>query len=338
MSTPSALDPLGITLGLVAAVCQSVTYLLTRHYAEARAARGMKNAGLQLTVLGHFIMGVWALMAVPFLWPAHGINWAVIIWPLLGNLTGYTLGQIFQIRALRHAEASRVGPLMTTKLLFSGLLVLWFGQPVGGSSTHVTVLQWAGVIVCTVAGISINLTGGRMRSQAMWAIAGAAATFSTSDFCINLMIKALLQQPDFADRRFQASMVAGLLSYLSTGIMAVPLLTKYGSRRLGDWAEAVPFSMVWMSSMVGLYAAFARVGILLGTILQCTRGFITIIFAAALMRAGHHHIEPKTHHAVILRRLAAGILMFIGIVMYVVRDRATLDQLLHGPAAATTQK
>ena len=288
--------------------------------------------------MAHLLMGIYALIAAPFFWPKQGVNWGALAWPLVGNIAGYTLGQIAQIAALRHAEASRVGPLMTSKLLVSGVLVLWFGQPVGGSSTHVTILQWCGVAACLVAGVSINRLGGKMHAKAVIGIAVAAVAFSCSDFCINLMIGALLQQPELHDQRFQASLVAGLLSYLTTGIMAIPLLRFYGSRKAEDWAEAVPFSMVWLGSLVGLYAAFARVGILLGTILQCTRGFITIIFAWAIIHLGHHHIEPHTHRNVLVRRLAAGILMFAGTAMYLMRDGPTFQKMLDAASGSETRK
>src|SRR3954469_5896335 len=103
----------GIAAGLSAATLQSITYLLTRHYAERRAAVGITGAGLQLTVLGHIWMGLLAVIVAPMFWPAAGVPWARIIGPLMFNTLCYGIGQVCQVAALRHAEASRVGPLMS---------------------------------------------------------------------------------------------------------------------------------------------------------------------------------------------------------------------------------
>jgi hypothetical protein len=315
----------GIGSGLLAAVCQSVTYLLTRHYAQTRAARGIENAGRQLIVLGHVVMGVLALAIAPFIWPA-GVPWRALLLPLAGNVAGYSIGLLAQVAALRHAEASRVGPLMTSKLIVSSILVMFFGMQTGAASATLTPLRWIALPLCIIAGLSISFTGGRMKSQAITAIAVAAVGFSVSDYCITMMLRETLGIPGIGN--FQASLVAGLLSYIAAGTVSAALLPLVGSTRPADWAEAVPFGLVWLGSMVGLYFAFTVVGILLGSILQCTRGFITILLAAAVMRLGHHHIEPSVPRRVFALRFAAGVLMFVGIALYVARDRHTLEQMI----------
>jgi hypothetical protein len=65
--------------------------------------------------------------------------------------------------------------------------------------------------------------------------------------------------------------------------------------------------------------------------MQCTRGFMTILIGAGLMYLGLEHIEPRQPRAVILRRIAAGFLMFLGISLYIVRDPRNIK--LHAPPA-----
>ncbi len=219
--------------------------------------------------------------------------------------------------ALKHAEASRVSPLMTSKLILSALLVLLYGQPVGSASRWLTPLQWAGVAMCIVAGISINFTGGRMKTAAIIGIAWSAGSFSLSDWFINRGIAAFTT-PEIS--AYRASLLTGVFGYILTGLIALPLLRRLGSRDPRTWLDSAPFAITWFGAMFGLFTAFALVGIMLGSILQCTRGFITILLGAALMRLGHHHIEPHAPRSVMVRRLAAGLLMFAGITLYVLKD------------------
>lgn len=313
----------GIFTGLGTAFFQSLCYLSTRHYVQRRTA----SAGPQLLVLAHAIMGIFALALLAFFWPHGPLAWNQTLRHLLFNTFFYTGGQIALVVALQHAEASRVSPLMTFKLIISSILVMLYGQPVGGAAAFLTPLQWLAVGICLIAAVSINYSGGRMKSRAILAIVLGSMSFSLSDWNINLMIRDILSTPGMD--QFHGSILAGLLSYLATGALALALLPLLGSRRSRDWIEAIPFSLAWFASMICLYTAFASVGILLGSILQCTRGFITIVLAFIIMHRGHHHIEPHAPRGIILRRLAAGVLMFIGISLYVLRDPAHLK--IHPP-------
>jgi len=89
---------------------------------------------------------------------------------------------------------------------------------------------------------------------------------------------------------------------------------------VSDWKDALPFALTWFAAMLLLFYAFSAVDILLTTILQCTRGFLTIVLAYVVMHWGHHHIEPKMPRWILVQRLAAGVLMFVGISLYVVKD------------------
>jgi drug/metabolite transporter (DMT)-like permease len=308
----------GILLGLGAAVSQSLSYLATRHYVQRRP----RGASLQLLVLGHIWMGVFAVLLLPFVWPTAAIPWSPLALPLIGETLFYIAGQFSLATALKYAEASRVSPLMTSKLILTATLASLFGQPVGATSAWITPLQWFAVLLCLFAAISINFSGGRIRIKALLAIAAAAGFFALSDYGINLMIKAMLTSPGID--KLHASLLTEVFCYLTTGVLALPLLKPLGSRIQRDWAGAVPFGLAWFVAMVFLFLAFSSVGVLLGSILQCTRGFITIILGAGLMYAGQGHIEAKQPRGVIARRLLAGLLMFVGIALYVIRDPGKL--------------
>jgi drug/metabolite transporter (DMT)-like permease len=306
----------GIVMGLGAACGQSFSYISTRHYVQRRPA----GASRQLLVLGHLWMGLLALIALPFVWPAGGIDLATIAWPLFFATLFYIVGQIGLTMALKYAEPSRVSPLLTFKLFVPALLASLWGQPVGATTPGLTIWQWLAVIICVTAAYILNLTGGTLKKRAILGLVLATTVFACSDWSIGCLIRALLQLPHM--NNLHASLLAEAISYLTTGLLAIPLLAWQGTKKPRDWLDAAPFGLTWYIAMVCLFLAFSEVGVLLGSILQCTRGFINILLAGALIHLGHEHIEPLHAPGILLKRLAAGLLMFIGITLYVIRDPA----------------
>ncbi|MGN6367323.1 MAG: hypothetical protein ACTHN5_03590 [Phycisphaerae bacterium] len=304
----------GIVMGLGAAFGQSFSYISTRHYVQRRPA----GASRQLLVLGHLWMGLLALIALPFVWPAGGINWSAVALPLLLATIFYIVGQIGLTMALKYAEPSRVSPLLTFKLFVPAILASLWGQPVGATQPGITVWQWIAVIICVTAAYILNLTGGTLRKRAILGLALATLVFACSDWSIGCLIRDLL--PAVNKSNLHASLLAEAIAYLTTGLLAIPLLAWQGTKKPRDWLDAAPFGLTWYIAMVFLFIAFSEVGVLLGSILQCTRGFLNILLAGALIHLGHEHIEPAHAPGVLLKRLAAGFLMFIGITLYVIRD------------------
>jgi drug/metabolite transporter (DMT)-like permease len=301
----------GIVCGVGAAVGQSLSYLATRHYVQQRSA----GATRQLLVLGHVWMGLLSAAALPLCWPAAGIPWNTIAYPLLMNVLFYISAIFGQMMALKHAEASRFSPLLTSKLILSSILVMIYGQPVGGTAAFLSAPQWLAVLLCLVAAVAINTTGGRMKTTAVVAVLWTAANYSISDWYINRLLAALVAVPGID--RFHASLLTQMLGYTMTGVLALPFLPLMGSRKGRDWTDAFPYAALWFVAMIGLFYSFSTVGIIFGSILQSTRGFISILLAAAIMKMGHHHIEPPAPRRILLQRLAAGVLMFGGICLYV---------------------
>ena len=303
---------IGILCGLIAALGSSGSYLSTRNYVQKRT--GNPNASTDMLLMSHVWMGLFGVLILPFSVGGNFvIPWSRVIGPQALNLVGYIAGQFALMFALKHAEASRVGPLLTSKLIVSSVLVMIFGQPIGHMARYLTGPQWVAVGLCVLAGLSINFTGGRMKSRAILAVAVAAVGFSISDWGINLALKAATPGDAFDLR---AALFTASFAYGSLGLIALPFLLKAGRQSAKNWRDAAPFGICWFVGVCGLFVAFGIVGILLGTILQCTRGFLTILLASALMYRGHHHIEPHAPRPVIVRRLGAGVLMFVGIVMY----------------------
>ncbi len=105
--------------------------------------------------------------------------------------------------------------------------------------------------------------------------------------------------------------------YLSLGLPALLLLPQYGRRGLADWRQALPYAAIWLASMIALYGAFARLGTVLGAILQSTRGLIAIGLGVALAAAGFEHLEQRVAPGVLVRRGLAAAAMIFAVWLYV---------------------
>jgi drug/metabolite transporter (DMT)-like permease len=315
----------GALSGLMAALLQSLSYFASRHFIQRRQDGG----GVQLLILGHLLMGMMAvaLLLITF---SRQIIWLPVLLPTLSAAIFSTGGQLGLMQAIKYAEPSRVSPLLTIKLLIPALLATIIGQPVGALANRtMTPWQWLAVVLCVIACLSINQIGGRMRTRALVAVLFTATSFACSDWSIGVGVARFLKSPQMSILR--ASLLTQSCVFILLGIFATAFLPLARSPRKMDWRGAAPFALTWFGSMLFLFFAFGQIGVVLGSIMQCTRGFMTILIGAGLMYLGLEHIEPRQPRAVILRRIAAGFLMFLGISLYIVRDPRNIK--LHAPPA-----
>jgi len=301
----------GALCGLLAAMMQSLSYFASRHFIQRRSS----GAGVQLLVLGHLLMGAMSIIVLMICWtPAPQLR--PVLAPMFCATLFNILGQLGSMQAIKYAEPSRVSPLLTVKIVIPALLATLIGQPVGlAANQSMTGWQWLAVLLCIIGGLSINQSGGRMRRRALVAILFSATVFAFADWSIGLTVAGFLRMPQMTVLR--ASLLTEGCLYLFLAGLAILLLPLLGSRRGRDWRDASPFAITWFISMICLFFAFGQVGMVLGTILQSTRGFMTMLIGVVLMYLGLEHIEPRQPRAVVLRRLAAGILMFLAISLYI---------------------
>ena len=316
---------IGVCCGFGAAILQSLSYIASRNYTHSRSG----DPSIPLLVLMHLWLGILAAVVLPFVW-IRGIHWEIIAVPIGVAAVVNVVGQAGLTAAIRLSEPSRVSPLLTMKVFFPALLTMLVGPPVGRSvDRYLTSWQWAAVLLCIVAGVSISRSGGAMRRAALVFVVLTALVFAASDWCVGLTVGGILRTPMSSIR---ASLLAASILYLLTGIFGVvALFTRWGgstSDRITypwrDWRDSFFYAATWFLAMIALFVAFAEVGVVLGTILQCTRSIITILMGVGLMYLGQAHIEPKQPPHVVASRIAAGVLMFLAISLYIVRDPISL--------------
>lgn len=291
---------LGIALGLLAAVCQSLSYLATRHYVGPRA-----GGSRQLLVQSHVVMGVISAFFLPWVWPGQLPPWQGVLTPLVATAFWYLAGQMGLMICLRYAEPSRVSPMLAFKLIVLALLTLWLRH------TPLTMFQWLAIGLCLVGAVGLNYTGGANHPLAALALIATCICYSLSDWNIELLVKSMGSLP-----LWRASIFAALLAYLLCGLIAAAFLPWLGSWQRKDWLDATPFALAWLGAMLFLFACFALVGVVYGNILQSTRGLMSVVMGSMLAGAGLLHFEKAAAPGVFGRRLAAAGLMLAAVVLY----------------------
>ena len=84
-----------------------------------------------------------------------------------------------------------------------------------------------------------------------------------------------------------------------------------------DWLAAAQYSAAWMGAMVTLYACIGSVGVILSTILQSTRGIMSVVLGAVLAHHGWHELESRVDRTMLIKRIIAAALMTAAIGVYV---------------------
>lgn len=292
----------GIVFGLMAATLQALSYLQSRHFVGRSQARG-----LQLLLVAHVLQGgVW-LVLLPVLWPADAPPWRAYLGPIVIESLGYLVGQACLFTALRHAEASRVAPLLSLKIAILALL-----SPVVLGS-QVTLLQWGAVVLAVAAAWLLKWMGGRFTPRLLALLLLGCTGYAMSDLYIRVAIERMAPVPPL-----HAALWACALSYVFCGLAVLPLAWWVRGVRPADVRRAVPYAGTWLLSMACLYTCFAFAGVILGNIVQSSRGLLVILVGPWLARhRDWGHLEPVHPPHAIARRAACALLMVAAVALYV---------------------
>ena len=318
---------IGIILGLGSALCSSLAYLASRRFTVRHAGHEEKEprwrGPLRLMVCSHVMLSIICGGAFLILMPRDSaaqpadLPWAITttIFVALFYLTGNTL----LFFALRRTEASRIAPLLGMKVVLLALAT----QFVLGDTLQTQ--QWVAVVLATAAAWVLGSSGGRLPVSTMAIALGSCAGFVCSDIFISKMVPAWL--PAGADYEVvkqtdgpalvKASMTGMTLVYVWCGVLAVALLPAAKPWQRGHWKGSAPYAASWLTAMICLFSCFALTNIILGNILQSTRGLMSIALGVFIVKLGHHHIESHAPLRVVLQRGVAAAMMVGAIALYV---------------------
>ena len=295
----------GLAAGFAAAFLQSCSYV-----ASSRYVRESGRAAWTLLPPSFLLMG---LAALPLLAAVRPAACAPVPWR--PALVAAALSTLFCLAAnaamfflLKHADSSRASPLLALKVpMLAAFWTFGLGRPCSAA-------QWFGVAL-VVAAAALLAGAGRRLTRAAWGwLLATCAGYCVADWYIVRTFEAV--EPAFPGV-LSRSLFALALIYAVTGAASAALMPAVPRFRAADWRRhALPYAALWFSAMVVLYVCFAACGLVLGNIVQSTRGLISVGLGWMVARAGRTDLEERVGAAILARRVFAALLLVAAVALY----------------------
>lgn len=301
----------GVAAGLACALFSSISYLVSRHHGTRRP-----GGSRRLLVLAHLLMGLACLPIAWLLIPAETTAAAFFSWRVWSacfvSTGSYFTGQACVFHLLTRSDASRLSPLLGLKIIaLAGIVSLVLQQPLQPG-------QWLAVGLCGAAAVLLQRGGAGVTAAALALLAFACICFAIADLGIVALIDAL--EAALPLSRLRAGSLALALTYVLGGVFVLPLVAAEYTRQRPptgrDWLAAAEYSAAWLTAMMALYACIALVGVILSTILQSTRGVMSVVLGAVLSHLGWHELESRVDRGMFTKRIIAAIMMTAAIATY----------------------
>lgn len=289
---------LGLIAGLVAAATQALTYLLSRHFV-LRTGSGP----LRLLGLAHLWMGMAGLALLVACWPARLVWDGGLLLGLGHFLISYLTAQYCFFWTMRHAPPSRVAPLMGLKIVVLAALVALLRIETLGP------WHWLAVVLTLVATVLVDRWGEPIGWRGWVGTLATISAFASSDLAIRNLLTDLHR-----DAVVAVPLVAAGLTYAICLPVGAAIVLSGGRPRHVEQVPSLTYAATWFASMLCLYAAIHWLGVVLAVMLQCLRGPLTIL-AAAAWRSGAER-EQRFTRAGLLRQLAAALVMAAATALY----------------------
>jgi len=174
----------------------------------------------------------------------------------------------------------------------------------------ICLLQWLGVLLCSFAAVGINFTGGNISWKGALYLTATLIFYCMSDIYTTALTKIIQ-----SDSSLRSAVCATAVSYAVMGLFSSLLLIRV-KRSFRIMRDSVPYAFFWYGAMILLFISFSEVGVIHGTIIQATRGVISVIMGAILLKMGYEQLEPRVSVKAWIRRLVMSILMLAALTIY----------------------
>ena len=308
-----------ILIGLFAALLQSLSYLVSASFVRTYADR--RSASTALTARSYLVMGLLSALALPAMFLRHGAQIpSLSLWwyHAAGGVLAGMVAQVAMFFTLKAADASRISPLTGIKILFVALLCIIFR-----GDTYAP-LQWAGIALAIVAAYLLSRNGGRLSPAGLAGLLVTCVAFAASDFSIRLQQEVFHAHAASLPAQGLAPLSSTLsnfvivwVDYAIGGVISLLVLPATGRYTARAWrTHVVPYAFIWLGAMCVLFVSFELLGVVQGTIVQSTRGLISILLGYLIARFGLSTLERRLPPAVQIARVLAGLLMFLAILLF----------------------
>lgn len=288
----------GIICGFLSALFMSGSYIFSRAYFKKY------NDPIQLAIFSQVNMlfcGI-IMLAASFFFMEIPLS-RQFFWNLAGEAISFLIAQVSFFMMLRKVEASRVASLLGLKIIAIACLTLITGHMPNW-------IQWCAILLCSLAAVGMNFSGGKISWQSIAWLMVAVFCYAFCDICITNMMNLMPAQNMFLN----SFCVMGF-TYTAIGLLVLPGLVKYPLNRTA-LKEALPYSFFYFTSMIFLMTCFGLLGVIFGSIIQASRGIISVILGVILLRLGVDKNEPDVPAKIWIRKLVMSILMLSAMTLY----------------------
>lgn len=295
----------GLAVGFLAAFLQSSSYLLSARYVRLS---GRPSWTLLPPAFLLMAPGALALVAATLPLARGPVPWGAALLPAALSTVFCLAANATMFRLLKRVDASLASPLLGLKVpMLAAFYSFALARPC-------TAAQWIAVALVVAATAALAVAGRRLSAASWGWLLATCAGFSAADWLIGETFGAVAPAfPDFGPR---ALFSLGYI-YLTSAVAAAFALPFCPTMPHAGWLRwAAPYAAVWFGAMAALYACFATCGVVLGNIVQNTRGLISVALGLAVARAGRTELEERVSAAVFARRVAAALLLLAAVALY----------------------
>ena len=292
----------GVSIGLVSAVMQSSAYIFSRRFVNRF------HSSVKLVIYSQLLMGIMgaAVFAATFpftVFPRGAELWKFSVATAV-FVAAYHVAFYCFFKALNEIEASRLSSLLGLKVVSIALITYPF--------LHAELNWWhlLAVALTAVSAVGMNFSGIHISRKGALYLALALLGFSTTDITGAIFVKSMP-----GDALTLKAICATSRSYVFLGIIAaaVFLKMKFEPR---ECRGALPYSALWFTAMLLLFASFGIVGVVFGSIIQASRGVVSVLLGVLLARLGYSDVEPDVPVLVWVRRAVMAAIMVAAIGLY----------------------
>ena len=223
-------------------------------------------------------------------------------------VTVFFLGQGCFFAAQRFFEASRLSSLLGLKIIVLAVVFV-----IGGHGM-LNLWQVLAVALAAIAGMVFNWSGSARSSFAGWMLLlTTLVCYSFADISETELVIRVHNNSGYSLLRSAFAMTA--LAYTVLGLMSLPFIHHFKP----TWDQACkvsPYSLIWLTSQVALFACFALINPVFGNVILATRGLFSVAFGAMLPLFGLSALDSKVSRRKWIQRSAAALLMTIAIALY----------------------
>ncbi|MBQ9787205.1 MAG: EamA family transporter [Lentisphaeria bacterium] len=290
----------GFVIALVSAVFQSVGFVFSRAFIIRH------RDPVKLTIYSQVWMAVIGVVILAAIRPWQTVEFTPRVLGILALFsTSGNLSYICFFQAMKLIEASRLSSLLGMKMVTLAVLniIVFRDFP--------TAWKWAAIVLSSAAAVGMNFSGGRLPLLGCLMLFITLCGYAVNDTLLHMLV-GKIPGPSLTTR----ALAATALNFGALGVVSSLVFVRM-KFEMALLKSAFSYGACWMLAMVGLVASLHLLGVMLGSIVQASRGFFSVLIGYALLKCGRSDLEPSAPPRMWVRRGVMAMLIVLAMVLYV---------------------